>query len=96
MGVTPWERVVSLGDSAGHLEVDRQVASAIALDDLLDESTPFAIAMGIGESDRRQAALKTRQVLGQAQRLSAIARHQLVNPIAKDKAPIEHRDLGFF
>src|SRR5690606_24660872 len=44
--------------------------------------------------DGRQAALKARQVAVHAKWFAVIGRHHIVNAIAKDKASIQHRDLG--
>src|SRR5690606_12529431 len=87
--------VVASGHAAGDLHVDELVGPGVAGDQHVDQGGPAGGVQRVGDADLVEAALEPRQVLGPAERASAVDRHDLVDAVAEDEAPVEHRDPGF-
>ena len=85
--------VTTLKAHARQLHVDRLVTTAIGFDDGHDHRFEGFGAAAHGQPDFVTAARESRQVLVEAERLAVIDGQYFVNPVAKQVAAVQWRDM---
>ena len=88
--------MVAPGDPSGNMQIDILILAFIQSDELFQQMCPFAVRMRISQANAIKTVLEPAQMLSQAKRFAGIDRNNLIYPVTKNKAPIQHRNACFF
>jgi hypothetical protein len=85
--------VVPLGHHAtGNLEIYVLIRCSKLLKHPVYQVRPIATRKGVRQTNRREAAVETVEMLGQAQGATAIGGDDLVDTVSEQESPVQHRD----
>ena len=81
-------------NAARDLDVDGEIAAAVAFVQIGNERGPFTVGMRIVDVERVEAERESADVRIEQQRSSVVNRDDFVNGVAEQEATIERRDPG--
>ncbi len=89
--------VVAQRDAAGDLDVDQLVTVAALRGECREQGAaalhPLLAAVRIRDPQLGQAAVQAREMLIETEQLAFVGRHDFVDAVTENEAPVEHRDL---